>query len=71
MPACVGGSGGVVGVGCPDFPELSEGSVTSKLFFLLLFFFFYLLMPAQPTLVQLLSGLHSEGPPDFQKLIFL
>ena len=28
-----------MGVGCPDFPELSEGSVTSKLFFLLLFFF--------------------------------
>lgn len=24
-----------MGVGCPDFPELSEGSVTSKLFFLL------------------------------------
>lgn len=66
------GGGGVMGVGCPDFAELSEGSVTSKLFFLLIFFFFfYLVMPAQPTLVQLLSGFHSEGPPDFQKLLFL
>lgn len=34
-------------------------------------FFFYLVMPAQPTLVHLLRGFHSEGPPDFQKLPFL
>lgn len=60
-----------MGVGCPDFPEWSEGSVTSKLFFLLPPLFFYLVMPAQPTLVQLLRGFHSEGPPDFQKLLFL
>lgn len=61
-----------MGVGCPDFPELSEGSVTSKLFFLLPPpLFFYLVMPAQPTLVHLLRGFHSEGPPDFQKLPFL